>query len=60
MKAIVKVREEAGAVEVKELPMPEPGPGEVLVKMGAAGICYSDVMILQEFIQGPGARAVSR
>jgi threonine dehydrogenase-like Zn-dependent dehydrogenase len=52
MKAIVKVREEAGALEVKELPMPEPGPGEVLVKMGAAGICYSDVMILKNTYKG--------
>jgi len=45
MKAIVKVSEEAGAVEVRELPMPEPGPGILLVKMGASGICHSDVMI---------------
>ena len=34
MKAIMKVGEAAGAVEVRDLPMPEPGPGEVLVKMG--------------------------
>src|SRR4030042_2369155 len=52
MKAIVKSREEAGAIEVKEVPMPEPGPGEVLVKMGAAGICYSDVMILKNIYKG--------
>ena len=52
MKAIVKAREEAGALEVRELPMPEPGPGEVLVKMGAAGICYSDVMILKNTYKG--------
>jgi len=52
MKAIVKVREEVGALEVRELPMPEPGPGEVLVKMGAAGICYSDVMILKNTYKG--------
>jgi threonine dehydrogenase-like Zn-dependent dehydrogenase len=52
MKAIVKVSGEAGAVEVKELPMPEPGPGEVLVKMGASGICYSDVMIYKGLYKG--------
>lgn len=46
MKAIVKVKEDAGAMEVQEFPIPEPGPGEVLVQMKAAGICYSDVMIL--------------
>jgi threonine dehydrogenase-like Zn-dependent dehydrogenase len=52
MKAIVKVREEAGAVEVRDLPMPEPGPGETLVKMGASGICYSDVMIYKGLYKG--------
>jgi len=52
MKAIMKVKEDAGAMEVKELPMPEPGPGEVLVRMKAAGICYSDVMILTNKYKG--------
>jgi threonine dehydrogenase-like Zn-dependent dehydrogenase len=52
MKAIVKVSGEAGAVEVRDLPMPEPGPGEVLVKMGASGICYSDVMIYKGLYKG--------
>jgi threonine dehydrogenase-like Zn-dependent dehydrogenase len=52
MKAIVKVSEEAGAVEVRELPMPEPGPGDILVKMGASGICHSDVMIYRGSYKG--------
>ena len=52
MKAILKAREEAGAMEVRELPIPEPGPGEVLVKMKAAGICFSDVMILTNKYKG--------
>lgn len=52
MLAILKAREEADAVEVRELPLPRPGPGEVLVKMGAAGICYSDVMILKNKYKG--------
>jgi len=52
MKAIVKVREEAGAMEVKEIPMPKPGRGEVLVRMKGAGICYSDVMILNNKYKG--------
>ena len=25
---------------------PEPGPGEVLVKVGAAGVCHSDLHII--------------
>ncbi len=52
MKAIVKVGEGVGAVEVRDLPRPEPGPGEVLVKMGISGICYSDVMIYKGLYKG--------
>jgi threonine dehydrogenase-like Zn-dependent dehydrogenase len=52
MLAILKAKEEADALEVRELPLPTPGPGEVLVKMSAAGICYSDVMILKNKYKG--------
>jgi len=30
-------------LELRELPTPQPGPSEVLVKVAAAGICHSDV-----------------
>ena len=30
-------------LEIREFPVPVPGPGEVLVKMGASGICGSDL-----------------
>ncbi|MFQ5656083.1 MAG: alcohol dehydrogenase catalytic domain-containing protein [Candidatus Methylomirabilales bacterium] len=29
--------------EVKEVPTPEPGPNQVLIKIHASGICYTDV-----------------
>jgi alcohol dehydrogenase, propanol-preferring len=29
--------------ELRELPVPEPGPGEVLLKIGGAGACHSDL-----------------
>jgi alcohol dehydrogenase len=29
--------------QIKDVPQPEPGPGQVLVKMHASGICYTDV-----------------
>ncbi len=32
-----------GPWEVKDVPQPEPGPNQVLVKMHASGICYTDV-----------------
>lgn len=31
-------------LEVRELERPEPGPGDVLVRVHAAGICYHDVL----------------
>ena len=34
--------------ELTEIPRPEPGPGEVLVKVGAAGACHSDLHVLYE------------
>lgn len=38
--------EDIGHVRITELPDPEPGPGEVLVKVAASGICHTDVDIL--------------
>jgi len=32
-----------GDLRLEEVPVPEPGPGEVLVRVGACGICASDV-----------------
>jgi len=52
MLAILKARAEAESLEVRDLPTPRPASGEVLVKMGAAGICYSDVMILKNKYKG--------
>ena len=33
-------------IELRSIPQPEPGPGEVLVRVGAAGACHSDLHIL--------------
>ena len=49
-----------GSAEVEEttalndVPVPDPGPGEVLVRVGGAGACHSDVSLM-EFSAG-GAR----
>jgi propanol-preferring alcohol dehydrogenase len=32
--------------EFVEVPVPEPGPGEVLVKVGGVGLCHSDLLFL--------------
>ncbi len=29
--------------QIKDVPQPQPGPGQVLVKMHASGVCYTDV-----------------
>ena len=44
MKAVMV--DEPGAVTVVDLPEPEPGPDEVVVKVGACGICGTDIHII--------------
>jgi L-iditol 2-dehydrogenase len=39
----VSVLRGVGDVAVEERPVPEPGPGEVLVRVGSVGVCGSDV-----------------
>lgn len=34
---------EAGALRIEEIPQPQPGPGEVLARVTAAGVCGSDL-----------------
>jgi threonine dehydrogenase-like Zn-dependent dehydrogenase len=46
MKAIAKTRPAYGA-EIIELPIPRPGPNELLVRVAACGICGSDLHIYQ-------------
>ena len=31
-----------------DVPKPEPGPGQVLVKIGGAGVCHSDLHVMEE------------
>ena len=33
--------------ELREVPVPEPGPGEVLIKVGGAGACHSDLHVME-------------
>jgi NADPH:quinone reductase-like Zn-dependent oxidoreductase len=44
-----------GDIRTVEVPIPEPGPGEVLIKVEAAGICGTDRhLYLGEFPSTPG------
>ncbi|MEW2354392.1 NAD(P)-dependent alcohol dehydrogenase [Spirillospora sp. NPDC029432] len=45
MKA-VQYREVGGSPEVVDVPEPEPGPGQVLLKVTAAGVCHSDIAVM--------------
>ena len=47
MKAIIKRKGSYGAEFVKNTPIPEPSPEEVLVKIKAAAICGTDLHIYQ-------------
>jgi S-(hydroxymethyl)mycothiol dehydrogenase len=40
------VVEETGRLEVVELQVDEPGPGEVLVRLEATGVCHTDLHVL--------------
>ena len=42
--------------QVKEFPQPQPGPNEVLVKMQASGVCYTDVHQTLGHLPGPFPR----
>jgi 2-desacetyl-2-hydroxyethyl bacteriochlorophyllide A dehydrogenase len=44
-----------GALEVQRVPVPEPGPGEVLVEVGHCGICGTDLHFVLEQIARPGS-----
>jgi L-iditol 2-dehydrogenase len=43
---------EFGSLEVAEVPVPEPGAGEVLVRVGACGICGTDLKIVAGAYRG--------
>jgi alcohol dehydrogenase, propanol-preferring len=38
--------------ELVDLPVPEPGPGQVVVRIGGAGACHSDLHVMREFTDG--------
>jgi len=42
MKAAV-VKEFGKPLQIEEVPIPSPGPGEVLVKIAASGVCHTDL-----------------
>ena len=37
---------DSDALAVRELDLDEPGPGELLVRIAAAGLCHSDLSVI--------------
>lgn len=48
MKAVMKVASGVGQVELRDIPEPEVGPGQVKIKVQAAGICGTDLHIYKD------------
>jgi alcohol dehydrogenase, propanol-preferring len=46
LRAVQLVRWQADP-ELREVAVPEPGPGEVLVEVGGAGLCHSDLHVME-------------
>ncbi len=44
-----------GQLMVKDVPVPEPGPGELLVEIASCGVCGSDLHLVLEKFARPGA-----
>lgn len=51
MKAVVY--RGAGRIEVEDVPVPEPGPGEMLVRVDACGICPTDLKKIEKGLLAP-------
>jgi L-iditol 2-dehydrogenase len=45
MQALVKTQKGPGFIEIREVPEPSPGPGEVLIAVKACGICGTDLHV---------------
>lgn len=48
MKAVMKVARGVGHVELRDIPEPEPQPGQVKIAVRAAGICGTDLHIYKD------------
>ena len=55
---VVQVPKAGGPFELVERPVPEPGPGQVQIKVEACGICHSDTVIKDGLFPGINYPAV--
>ena len=52
MKAMV-LRDGGGGVELRDVPIPEPGPGQVRIKVNACGVCRTDLHVVDGDLSKP-------
>src|SRR6185503_20056356 len=60
MQAIVATPDGDSWTELRELPVPEPGPGEVLLKISAFAINRGELRLLPARGDGAGTRVAAR
>ena len=53
MRALVKFGNNDGEVEIRELPVPEIGPGDVLLETGSVGVCGWDIEMWRHKMANP-------
>jgi dehydrogenase len=44
--------------EIQNIPVPKPGPNQVLIKIHASGICFTDIHQTEGFLPGPFPRVL--
>lgn len=52
MRALIKTAPGAGNLEVLETAPPVPGPGDALVRVGASGLCGTDLLVYDDVYRG--------
>jgi S-(hydroxymethyl)glutathione dehydrogenase/alcohol dehydrogenase len=52
------LRSVGGELSVENIRLPEPGPGQVRVRMVAAGVCHSDLSLADGTLRAPGLPVV--
>ncbi len=52
MRALIKTAPGVGHFEVLDVPSPEPGPGEAVVRIGPSGLCGTDLLLYDGVYRG--------
>lgn len=48
MQALVKTQKGVGFLELRDVPVPKPGPNEVLIEVDACGVCGTDIHVMHD------------